>query len=104
MKNSVLENICWEDTDISRLIEPNELDNYRNDTINRHNEIIQMLLDRGGDVNAEDNYGNTVLQFAVPNNRHITVVIQTLLDNGAINNMKKPQYPKEWVELAPPSF
>jgi ankyrin repeat protein len=48
---------------------------------NGHTDIVELLLDRGSDINVKDEYGNTPLIMA-SRNGHVDI-IQLLLDNGA---------------------
>ena len=44
-------------------------------------EILNWLLERGADINAEDNRGETAIFLAIQHNRHI--MLETLLQRGA---------------------
>ena len=48
-------------------------------------ELVQRLLDRGADVNAQDDYGNTALS----NHHSISIdIVRLLLDKGADLDIK----------------
>ena len=64
---------------------------------NNHNDVVQLLLDRGADPNMADQDGFTPLFFAVQDG--FIDVVQTLLDRGAEPNMVNHDghTPIEWA-------
>jgi len=53
---------------------------------NGYTEIVQLLLEKGADVNAETNDGKTALMYAAAKGR--TEIVQLLLEKGADVNTK----------------
>jgi ankyrin repeat protein len=51
-----------------------------------HTEIVQLLLEKGADVNAKNKYGRTALIYATE--RGYTEIVQLLLEKGADVNAK----------------
>ena len=54
---------------------------------NGRTETVAMLLEKGADMNATDNYGETVLQWASENGH--TEIVKMLLEKGADVNAKR---------------
>ncbi|HRB72319.1 ankyrin repeat domain-containing protein [Flavobacterium sp. WV_118_3] len=52
------------------------------------NEVVQILIDNGADVNIPDSYGNTPLMTAADMFDDDATIIQLLLENGADPHQK----------------
>ena len=50
-------------------------------TMNRHKEVVELLLRNGADVDAKDKYGNTALMYAA--NYFCTEIVPLLISYGA---------------------
>ncbi len=60
---------------------------------NKNPEVIQLLIDKGGDVHSKNDFGLTPLHWAALGNKN-PEIIQIFIDNGADVHDKR----SEWLD------